>query len=155
MADPKHTATPLNTCLQTAINQSFPKNLWYRFLYKHRLFFQNFQICRPEILQPLVVQIHIRPLWKDLYYGCLKAGDQGRGSVFKVCHTLLKNANLLHKMANEIKHLSMTIFCIKKNASDKNLPAKEMWKNMLPNNTEKMPKFCFKDQKSLTAQFVN
>ena len=53
----------------------------------------------------LVIQVYVIPLWKALISGCLEIGVQGRGSMFRVCHFLLKNAILLHKMASELKHL--------------------------------------------------
>ena len=55
------------------------------------------KVCQPAILQPLVVQGHVVPLWKDLIYSCLYSDSQRGSSTFRISLILSKNAILLKK----------------------------------------------------------
>ena len=63
------------------------------------------EIFQLATLQPLLVKIHVVLHWKAPFSGCLKIGGLGHVSIFRVCHTLLKIAILIYKMAKELKQM--------------------------------------------------
>ena len=80
-----------------------PSNLekWKKvcFQYLERTF-SCFQLWRLAIFEPVRVQRHNVPHLKGLITFYLDFEAQGRGSTFIFCHSHLKKAILLHKMAS-------------------------------------------------------
>ena len=60
--------------------------------------------------EPLEIQQSNIPLLKALKCGMNAAGAQGCECMSTFCYTPLKIALLLHKMANELKHSSVTVY---------------------------------------------